>query len=740
MEVFYNLLKNQSWGDILAKAKSDQTNLKKNPAEWTNICSILQSEFIKYAINERPVLVSKLCFEYIKLKVAGYITITDENTLAIEELGIKAFEEQESPQLNSFIKICQFSSLAKQTVEIDYSNEKNNSSDTKKRTRHSRTDWLNPLFKSSLETHFYQVLKDVFPSYFIYPNVALSNIFEKDQIFPHLNSEQRKFYFNGVDEVALNVGGFFDFIATGLPEAGQNYQIVLPQVQPIPAGAVYRKYSERSGWGTFFEDVNNQLHSAEGDLGYCPPPGSSQWSSGLTEGYWCVQLTIEDGGLNDNDGLANGTIVDPGGVSVMLTNNTMPVAQADIVTMKRNASLMINALENDSDMDGDILSIGVATATFGSVTITADNQLYYQSKVNFIGLDTITYSLSDGNGGTDSSTVSITVYDNDVPIAIDDSSETNDRTEIVINVLANDSDADNDSLTVVSAIVDEGSVTINENNTLTYTPKDGFNGTATISYTVDDGQGEQAIAQVLVTVNAYQNVTINNKSKGGSMGLMIISLIGVTLYRMRPKRNIGKKYFIHGTAALAVATSMSLAAAEPQWFVTGSVGKSHVSAHPYIPSDFGITGSDLDKSGTSFIIGGGVSYDVYSFTASYEKLGDASASYTGEVLDTALFHQALVNSSPKLVNGISLQGQYTLWQAEGVSASVGLGVLAWALDYTSQLNESVIEIHENDIDLFYNLQVAYTITEHVQVSVKASSYNLSVNDVNNIALGLTYHF
>jgi hypothetical protein len=198
MEVFYNLLKNQSWSDILAKAKSDQTNLKKNPAEWTNICSILQSEFIKYAINERPVLVSKLCFEYIKLKMAGYITITDENTLAIEELGIKAFEEQDSSQLNSFIKICQFSPLAKQTVEIDSSNEKNNSSDTKKRTLHSRTDWLNPLFKSSLETHFYQALKDVFPSYFIYPNVALSNIFEKDQIFPHLNSEQRKFYFNGV--------------------------------------------------------------------------------------------------------------------------------------------------------------------------------------------------------------------------------------------------------------------------------------------------------------------------------------------------------------------------------------------------------------------------------------------------------------------------------------------------------------------------------------------------------------
>lgn len=542
------------------------------------------------------------------------------------------------------------------------------------------------------------------------------------------------------DEAALIVGGIFDFIVTGLPQAGQNYQIVLPQIQPIPAGAVYRKYSKSKGWGTFFEDVNNQLHSAEGELGYCPPPASTKWSAALKEGHWCVQLTIEDGGPNDDDGLANGTIVDPGGVSVWLTDNTMPVAQADIVTMKWGDSLVIAALENDSDADGDALSIGVATATFGSVTITADSQLEYQSKAGFIGLDTITYSLSDGNGGVDSSTVSITVYANEAPIAIDDRAETDDRTEIAINVLANDSDTDNDGLTVVSAMVDEGRVTINGNNTLTYTPDNGFDGTVTIFYTIDDGQGEQAIAQVFVTVQAYQNLTVNNKSKSGSMGLMIISLIGLALYRRRCKKSNSKKHFIHGTAALAVATSMSLAAAEPQWFITSSVGKSHVSGNSNIPSGIDISGSDVDKSGTSFSIGGGVRYDVYSFTASYDQLGDASSSYTGYTLDTALFHQTLGNSGPKLVEGISLQGQYTLWQAEGISASVGLGLLAWKLDYSSQQNESVIEVREDYIDLFYNLEVAYAITDKVQMSVKASRYNLSVNDINNIALGFTYHF
>ena len=544
----------------------------------------------------------------------------------------------------------------------------------------------------------------------------------------------------GNDEGAAIVGGVFDYIVTGLPQSGQKYQIVLPQRQPIPAGAVYRKYSNNSGWGTFVEDESNQLHSTAGEQGYCPPPASTLWSTGLSEGHWCVQLTIEDGGPNDNDGLANGTIVDPGGVAVLLTSNIMPVAQTDTAILKRNESIIIDVLENDSDADGDTLSIGVATATFGSVTITADNKLNYQSKANFIGQDTITYSLSDGNGGTGSSTVSITVYANDIPIAVNDSAETDDRTEISINVLANDTDADNDSLTVISATVDEGSVTINVDNTLTYTPVDGFDGIATIAYTIDDGQGEQAIGQVRVTVKAYQSVTVNNKSKGGSMGLMVIALTGIVLYRLRRKTNIGKKQLVQGASALVVATSMSLAAAEPQWFMTGSVGKSHANSHVNIPSDIGITESNLDKFGNSYTIGGGVNYGVYSFTLSYEKLGDSSASYTGDTLDTALFHQTLVNVAPKLVDGISLQGQYTFWQDDTLSASIGAGLFAWELDYTSKLNDSVIKVSEDDIDFIYNLQIAYAITEQVQVSLKASRYSLSINDINNLALGLTYHF
>src|SRR5690606_33264833 len=55
-----------------------------------------------------------------------------------------------------------------------------------------------------------------------------------------------------------------------------------------------------------------------------PPPGDAQWTLGLTEGHWCVQLTIKDGGVNDDDGLENGAVVDPGAVSAALPVDPEP--------------------------------------------------------------------------------------------------------------------------------------------------------------------------------------------------------------------------------------------------------------------------------------------------------------------------------------------------------------------------------------------------------------------------------
>ncbi|QYJ77938.1 tandem-95 repeat protein [Shewanella acanthi] len=214
------------------------------------------------------------------------------------------------------------------------------------------------------------------------------------------------------DPDADHVGGIFDFIARGLPEFGQSYQITLPQRTVIPDNAVYRKFSAEKGWFNFVEDDTNAVHSAQGESGFCPPPGGDVWQPGLVPGYWCVQLTISDGGPNDDDGLANGTIVDPGGVAVLLSNNQSPVAMDDTVSMKQDSHIDINVLGNDTDPDGDVVRVLSASANFGTVVVNADNTLTFTPPVGFVGTVIITYSIADGNGGTATASVTVTVETN----------------------------------------------------------------------------------------------------------------------------------------------------------------------------------------------------------------------------------------------------------------------------------------------------------------------------------------
>jgi hypothetical protein len=109
-------------------------------------------------------------------------------------------------------------------------------------------------------------------------------------------------------------GGLFDFRIASLPVSGQSVDVVIPQFAPIPENAVYRKLMP-TGWQDYVIDDNNRIASSAGSAGYCPPPGDVSYTEGLTNGNWCVQLTIEDGGPNDGDMRINSKVEDPGGVS-----------------------------------------------------------------------------------------------------------------------------------------------------------------------------------------------------------------------------------------------------------------------------------------------------------------------------------------------------------------------------------------------------------------------------------------
>ena len=109
--------------------------------------------------------------------------------------------------------------------------------------------------------------------------------------------------------------GLIDFAVTGA-EFGHSYTLVVPLSIAIPEGAVYRKYSAVGGWANFVENATNAVNSAMAVEGACPELDSGAYTSGLTAGDTCLQLLIEDGGPNDADGVANSTLVDPGGVAI----------------------------------------------------------------------------------------------------------------------------------------------------------------------------------------------------------------------------------------------------------------------------------------------------------------------------------------------------------------------------------------------------------------------------------------
>jgi hypothetical protein len=131
------------------------------------------------------------------------------------------------------------------------------------------------------------------------------------------------------------VGGIFDFVVRDLPSQGQSVRVVIPQQAAVPAQASYRKFKD-GRWVTFVENANNSLASAAGNLGYCPPPGAAEWQPGLTTGHFCVQLTIEDGGPNDDDGLVNSAVVDPGVVSTPIVETPPVVVPPDVVQPPKN--------------------------------------------------------------------------------------------------------------------------------------------------------------------------------------------------------------------------------------------------------------------------------------------------------------------------------------------------------------------------------------------------------------------
>ncbi|WP_254503876.1 tandem-95 repeat protein, partial [Pseudomonas triclosanedens] len=213
--------------------------------------------------------------------------------------------------------------------------------------------------------------------------------------------------------------------------------------------------------------------------------------------------------------------------------NDAPVAVNDgPVSVTEDTPATGNVLTNDTDVDGDVLTVtgftfggttvnAGQTATVngvGSLVINSDGSFTFMPAKDYNGpVPTATYTVSDGKltATADLSFANVTPV-NDAPIARPDNATVNEDSSVKINVLANDTDVDGDPLTVTSASAGQGTLTINNDGTLNYTPKANFSGTDTITYTISDGKGGTAVSTVNVNVIAVADKP--NLSLDGSNG------------------------------------------------------------------------------------------------------------------------------------------------------------------------------------------------------------------------------
>ncbi|BDP35158.1 RTX toxin [Vibrio alginolyticus] len=191
----------------------------------------------------------------------------------------------------------------------------------------------------------------------------------------------------------------------------------------------------------------------------------------------------------------------------ILPINDAPNAENDVITTEEDTAVTIDVLVNDSDVEGDALSIQSASVPSeqGSVDIV-DGKLVFTPAENFNGEATITYIVTDGDL-TDEAKVSVTVTPvNDSPVAVDDTTSIQEDTAVTIDVLTNDTDVDGDKLSIESASVpkEQGTVEVVDGK-LVFTPAENFNGDAEITYTVTDGELTDE-AKVTVTVNPVNDV------------------------------------------------------------------------------------------------------------------------------------------------------------------------------------------------------------------------------------------
>ncbi len=196
--------------------------------------------------------------------------------------------------------------------------------------------------------------------------------------------------------------------------------------------------------------------------------------------------------VRDNQGQTS----NEGIVTITVTSvNDAPAASDDSTGTDNASSVVVQVTDNDSDIDGslDPASIVITNGPAGgTATSTPAGTIVYTPHSTFWGFDSLFYKIADDEGSFSNEAL-LRVRVNAIPVAMDDTSATNQGTAVTINVTANDFDPDGtidiNSVVIVTQPLN-GSVAVGpEAGSLTYTPDPGFVGADSVLYILADNEG-----------------------------------------------------------------------------------------------------------------------------------------------------------------------------------------------------------------------------------------------------------
>ena len=602
-------------------------------------------------------------------------------------------------------------------------------------------------------THLLPQLQTVDGEYFIEVDMGLLLRLGK-VAFAGNNGQARLFDGDLPDDQGFaNVGGVFEFEVLNLPVAGQVVKIAIALINPIPEEPVYRKYnSTLDAWRDFVVDTNNGIYSAVGVLnndgnatpGICPAPSSNAWVEGMIPGNLCIMLAVEDGGDNDTDGVANGAIQDPGGVSIVSDD----IVILDIPTLTSNVvfndgdtdnELSLNLLTGIDSPDGSTLSLTNAFSSDGAVTFASDGELTFTPDVGFAGNARVNYVVNESNSGTNTlGFLDVYVSNSEIPEVEVDTVISDGQNPITIDVLANDSDPEGGSLTLVSATTLSGSVSIVDNK-LVYMPDSTSSGTIDIAYVVRDISGSDATGVAEVTIVPIETVLVTNSqdaSHGSSINLfLIILLLTAILFR----RSLAAK-------ALIMAILLS------SFHAKADVGNLYIDAmqtnnkldmtQNSLIDNVETSAISVDEKSKGYSLGIKYLFDNNFFiSGGYRNFGDFNADWFVDTTDSVGVQSALQYTMPSVGNGIyyGFGGRYDI--NASVFAQASLQIQTWEQRYTTSLNgNNDLTTNRRGSAKVMSFALGTPISKNLNLLGQIQNVNFDGDNVRSINFGFEWKF